>query len=470
MRRTSATYSEKLGDFVVGLRYDALPAAVAEKAKLHILDSIGIALAARETEWTHLTMEVAKALGGPAESRVIGTKYRFPAANAALVNGTMIHGLDFDDTYIPGGLHVGCFVVPAVVAVAEARAASGRAMLEATVAAYEVSCRMSRAAFDKSTGHSRFVDRGFHTAGIFAAMGAAAAAAKIMGMDADAVAGALGIAASQSSGLFQTQLEGTWVKTFHPGWGAHGGIIASHLAQKGFSAPHRIFEGEFGLFNAFLGSGNYDLEDLTRGLGQKWDLLDVSFKLYPAGHGTHFFLESALHLQREHRLEAKNIAEVRCIVSPFRVHAHFEPRAVKYTPTNSYIARFSLPYLLALRLLQDEVGLDDFSEERLKHPEVLDLASRVTYAVDAEADLPENRGHVIIRTKDGQSYEHKQRAIPGTPEQPATREEIERKFRLNAKQVLPPERIEAVINGLRGLETLERVEKLMDLTAPAEDY
>ncbi|MFH1486304.1 MAG: MmgE/PrpD family protein [Chloroflexota bacterium] len=462
-----ATYAEKLGTFVADLDYDKLPASIVKKVKLHILDSVGLALAACQTEWARVTTEVARALGGPEESQAIGTGHRFPAPNAALVNGTMIHGLDFDDTYIPGQVHVSSFVVPAVLAAGEAKGASGKVALVAAVAGYEASCRIGRASFDKSSGRNEFTNRGFHTAGILGPLGAATVTAKIMGMDSDTTASALGIAASQSSGVLQTQLEGTWVKTLHPGWGAHGGIIACYLAQAGFSAPHKIFEGELGLFNSFLGAGNYDLDDLTQGLGQEWRMLDISFKLYPAGHGTHFFLESALHLQQQHQLKAEDIAEVRCAISPFRVHAHFEPHDVKYTPPNDYIARFSLPYLLAVRLLRDDFGLDAFSEETLRDSKVLELASKVTYVLDDKADLPENKGHVVIRTKEGRVYEHRQTVIPGTPERPATEEEIKRKFRLSARQSLSTERIEAIIDGVGNLEKLDNVKGLVDLTAPA---
>ncbi|MBI2907485.1 MAG: MmgE/PrpD family protein [Chloroflexi bacterium] len=460
------TYSEQLGDFVAGLTHEAIPAEVLQKARLHILDAIGLALAGCGTEWARAAMGVAEALGGPPESRAMGTRLKFPAPNAALVNGVSVHGLDFDDTYIPGQVHVSSFVVPAVLAMAEAKGASGREALAAAVAGYEASCRIARASFDNSTGRNEFLNRGFHTAGILGTLGAAAIAARIMKVDADTTATALGIAVSQSSGILQTQLEGTWTKTLHPGWGAHGGIIACYLAQKGFKAPRQIFEGELGFFRSYLGAGNYDLDALTRALGEKWEMLDISFKLYPAGHGTHFFLESALRLQKEHNLKPDDIAEVRCTVSPFRVHAHFEPRDQKYTPPNGYIARFGLPYLLAVRLLREDVGLDAFTDESIRDPKTLELASKVSYVVDPKADLSENKGHVVIRTKDSRTYENKQTVIPGTPELPATREQIERRFRLNGKDVLPPERLEAIIRGVNELEKLDNVGELVELTAP----
>ncbi|MBI2908207.1 MAG: MmgE/PrpD family protein [Chloroflexi bacterium] len=463
MKDNSRTYAEQLGDFVAGLDYASLPADVAQKTKQLILDSLGIGLAGSNTEWARITLRVAQALGGPAESRAIGGGEMLSAPNAALVNATMIHGLDYDDTYMPGMLHVSCFVISTLLAMSEARGASGRDALVAAAAAYETSCRLSRAALDQSTGRNRFVTRGFHGAGIFSPLGAAAAASKIMKMDADMIASSLGIAASQSSGLMQTQLEGTWLKTVHPGWGAHSGILSCYLAQAGLTAPHRVFEGEFGFFNAFLGQGNFSLEELTRRLGREWNMREISFKLYPAGHGTHFFLESALHLQERHQFRTEDIAEVRCLVSPFRVNAHFEPREVKYTPTNEYIARFSLPYLLAVRLLRDDVGLDAFSDESLKDPAILALADKVTYVVDEKGDLIENRGHIMVRTRDGNTYEGRETVIPGTPERPATQAEIERKFRVNVKHMLSPERIEAVIDQVSNLESLDNMKRLVDL-------
>lgn len=272
------TYAERFGDFVERLDYDDVPKDVIEEAKLHILDTLGVALSTCDMDFAQIMLEVAKSLGGPPESSTIGSGYRLSAANAALVNGTMAHGLDYDDTHKGAVLHMSTFVVSTAIAMAESKGKSGKSTIVSAIAGYEVGARLGMAASGK------FISRGWHPTGVLGAFASAAVAGKILGLTGDQIATATGIAGSQSSGLAQWSDEGSWTKRMHPGWAAHSGIIAALLAQKGFDGPHKIFEGNLGLYNSYIGKGEYDLEELSRGLGSIWETKQISYKLHPCGY------------------------------------------------------------------------------------------------------------------------------------------------------------------------------------------
>ena len=272
------TYSRKFGEFVERLAFDDVPKKVIEEAKLHILDTLGVALAAYGMDFAQIMLEVSKGLGGPPESTVIGSGERLSAPNAALVNGTMAHGLDYDDMHREAALHLSAFAVPTALAVSEAQGKSGKCAIVGVVAGYEVGARLGLAA------SGRLLLRGWHPTGMLGAFAAAAVTGSILALNAKQISTAMGIAGSQSSGLAQWIEEGSWTKRMHPGWAAHSGIIAGLLAQKGYDGPQRIYEGKMGLYNSCLGEGNFDLERLTQELGSRWETRQICYKLYPCGY------------------------------------------------------------------------------------------------------------------------------------------------------------------------------------------
>jgi len=272
------TYSEKLSDYVYGLGFDDVPDDVIEKTKLHILDTLGVALATYGMDFAQMMLEVSKSLGGPPESTVFGSGERLPAPNAALVNGTMSHGLDYDDMHRQAGLHLSTFVVPTALAISEAKGMTGKSAIVGIVSGYEVGARLGMAASGK------LLLRGWHPTGVLGAFTSAAVAGKIMGLSADRIATAMGIAGSQSSGSAQWIEEGSWTKRMHPGWASHSGIIAALLAQKGYDGPHKIYEGQKGIYISYLEEGDFDPGKLTQELGKTWETRQICYKLYPSGY------------------------------------------------------------------------------------------------------------------------------------------------------------------------------------------
>ena len=272
------TYSKKFGEFVEKLSLDDVPKDVIEGVKLHILDTLGVALATYGMDFAHIILEVSKSLGGPPESTAIGSSERLSAPNAALVNGTMAHGLDYDDMHREAALHLSAFVVPTALAVSEAQGKSGKSAVVGVVTGYEVGARLGLA------GSVKLLLRGWHPTGVLGTFASAAVTGSILGLTAKQISTAMGIAGSQSSGLAQWIEEGSWTKRMHPGWAAHSGIIAGLLSQKGYDGPRGIYEGKKGLYNSYFGEGNFDLEMLTQGLGSRWETKQICYKLYPCGY------------------------------------------------------------------------------------------------------------------------------------------------------------------------------------------
>ena len=228
-------YSQTIARFLCGLKLEDVPQGVIDKAKLVFLDTLGIALASSTMDFGRMVVKVAEKLGGPNSSRVIGSPLKVAAANAVLANGTLAHGLDYDDTLEEAIVHTGCCAGMTALAVGEELRASGRAVLEAAIAGTEVMCKVGLVAPGK------FHARGFHPTALCSTFGAAAAAGKLFALEPAQWIDAFGLCGSQSSGIIEYLADGTWTKRLHPGWSAHGGVIATLLAQQGFRGPTTVF-------------------------------------------------------------------------------------------------------------------------------------------------------------------------------------------------------------------------------------
>src|SRR5215475_8577969 len=263
---TATAPSRALAEFVAGLRLSHVPVPVRARARQLILDAIGVGLAAGRYPFAERTLAAATALGGEGTSSVIGHSQRLPLRDAALVNGVLLHGLDYDDTHLNAIIHPTVACLPTAFGVAEATGASGADMLAAYIAGMECAIRIG------ASVKGGFHHTGFHATGIVSHFSAALVAGKLLSLDADALTRAQGIAASTASGVQVFLEEGAWTKRLHPGWGAVAGITAATLAQNGFKAPTRPYEGRFGLFETHLQAhaGEVDLARITAGLGAEW--------------------------------------------------------------------------------------------------------------------------------------------------------------------------------------------------------
>jgi len=454
-------YSQALGSFVRGLSLDQVPRAVTEKAKLVFLDTLGIALASSTMDFGGMVLNVAQKLGGVPQSRLIGTAVKVVGANAVLANGTLAHGLDYDDTLEEAIVHTGCAAAMTALAVGEEVAASGKAVLEAAIAGTEVMCKVGLVAPGK------FHARGFHPTALCATFGAAAAAGKLYGLSLAQWSDAFGLCGSQSSGIIEYLADGTWTKRLHPGWSAHGGVIAALLAREGFRGPARVFEGTHGFYHCFGAGNDYRFEKLLE-LGREWEIPRLAFKSYPCGSISHPYMDCALKLKQKYNPAPEEINAVVCRTAEGPVHRLWEPLADKQKPVSSYGAKFSLPYSIAVMLVYGRAGLAEFTDEAIVDPAVLKLAAKVRYVLDPAIDYPRHfSGHVKIFLDDGTLLEENQPHPRGGYEDPLPPEEIAKKFRANARLALDPGRVEAIVDSMGRLEQLPCISTLCDLLSPA---
>ncbi len=453
-------YSQAIGNFVRGLDLTQVPPAVTDKAKLVFLDTLGIALASSTMDFGAMVLNVAKKLGGAAQSRLIGTPIKVAGANAVLANGTLAHGLDYDDTLEEAIVHTGCVAATTALAAGEEVGASGKAILEAAIAGTEVMCKVGLVAPGK------FHARGFHPTALCSTFGAAAAAGKLYGLALDQWVDAFGLCGSQSSGIIEYLADGTWTKRLHPGWSAHGGVIATLLAKEGFRGPAKVFEGTHGFYHCFGGAGEYRFEKLLE-LGKEWEIPRLAFKSYPCGSISHPYMDCALKLKQRYGPAPEKITEVVCRTAEGPVHRLWEPLADKQRPTSSYGAKFSLPYSIAVMLIRGKAGLGEFSEEAIHDAQLLALANKVRYELDPTIDYPRHfSGHVKIFLDDGTVLEENQPYPRGGLEDPLAPAEIEEKFRANARLALTAERVEAILDSVRRLEHLSSIDMLSKLLSP----
>lgn len=441
------TMSDTLSAFTADLRYEDIPSQVIKKVKLHILDALGIGLASTEEPYAKGILSVAREWGGTPQASLLRYGDKLPAAHAAMVNGSLIHGLDFDDTHTGSITHVSACVVPPAIAVGETTGADGKEMLSAMVAGYEIITRVGGAM--KGGFHAK----GYHATPICGTFGAVAVAGRLWGHGPDVIANALGTAGSQASGIQEFLDDGSWAKRFHPGWACHAGITAAQLAGHGYLGPRKVFEGRFGLYATHVQDRKYNSEALVGGLGEHWETLNISFKPYPCCHFSHAAMDAAKNLILEAKIHLEEIETLEAIIPEPIAHIVCEPLEQKINPKTPYAALFSLPYCMSLNAVNGNVTLADFDEKNLGDPEVLALAKKFTYtAVDSNRFPKYLHGGVRIKLTDGRTLVREEPVNWGNPENPMKQTDLEEKFRGNAGRALPPEKIQGVINAVMDLD------------------
>jgi 2-methylcitrate dehydratase PrpD len=422
------TLSDKLARFTLGLNHAEIPARIRDRAKHLILDAVGTALAARKYEFAKASFNALAELGA-GSSPVIGGGRRLAPREAAIMNGVLMHGLDYDDTHSRGVIHGTVSSFPCVFSLADKLGADGAAILTAYVAAMEVSTRVGAVA------KGGFHQVGFHPTGLVGAFGATLAAARLLELDVERAVMAQGIALSMASGSLEFLEDGAWTKRIHPGWAASVGITAATLAKHGFIGPRAAYEGRFGLFAIHLGS-HIDAADInlaTDGLGRVWQIDEVSIKPFPACHFTHAAIDAALALHRKASLAGRDISRVTVLVPGDVVKTVCEPVANKQAPANSYDAQFSIPYLVATALLRGRFTLDELEPEAMTDSSTLALMKRVGYEVDLASTFPRHyTGEVVVELASGETFRHREAVNRGNADRPISNGEIEEKYMDNA--------------------------------------
>mgnify|MGYP003313757644 CR=1 FL=1 len=290
--------TRQLANFAADLLYDDVPPKVIERAKLLIYDITGVMVRARhDASSTPAMIKAVERLGlARGNCSVIGDERAYAPTAAALVNGTLAHSLDFDDTHAAGSLHSSAPIVPAALAAAEMVGASGRDLIAACVVGYEVQIRLALA-----LNPSDPYDRGFHPTATCGVVGAAAAAGRLLGLESIGIQSAFGIALSQAAGSMQFLADGAWTKRSHVGQAASNGLICATLASEGFKGPDEAFEGNWGFLNAY--APNSDHAKATERLGAHWETLGLAVKPYPSCRYSHAAMDGLIALSKEHSIK-----------------------------------------------------------------------------------------------------------------------------------------------------------------------
>src|SRR6202140_4312419 len=414
--------AEHLAQKICALDVARLPDAVRAKCEDLLVDVVGLAVTARNEDY------VKAALGGCDDDgpcTVIGHARTLSAAGAALVNGTAIHGEDFDDTFEGGPVHAGAVIAPSVLAACERHKRDGNAALLGLVVGVETMCRLSLVA--PTLTHKA----GFHPTAVFGAIGAAAGVGAALKLTPRQLVDALGTAASMASGIIEYLAEGAWTKRLHAGWAAQSGLRAALLGRAGFLGPRTVFEGVHGFFHGFAHTTEGDYDALIGDFGQNWVTQTLAFKAYPCGTMTHPYIDCARRLAAR-GIKPDEVREIVCEVAEGTVHRLLEPLAAKQRPKNGYAGKFSTPYCIAAGFVRGTVGLGDFSDAAVRDPAVLALAAKVRYAIDPENPYPKNfTGHIRATLRDGTVAEERQPYMRGGAQEPLTRADIQDKFLLN---------------------------------------
>jgi 2-methylcitrate dehydratase PrpD len=458
--------TEEIARFVARARYRDIPEEVVQAARGFLLDGLGVALAGSTDECARIVQAQIRRMFGKGESSVLGTSITAPSPKAALANGVAGHAMDYDDTQLSTskeavyGLltHPTTPVLAAALAVGEKEKIGGAELVLAYVLGVEIECRVADAIAP------RHYQSGFHSTATMGGLGAAIAAGKILRLSEDQLKTALGIAASMAAGLRENF--GTMTKPLHAGRAAENGVGAAFLAREGFTAAKDILEARRGFFNAM--AGGYDQRKISGRLGSPYFMKEpgISIKPYPSGSLSHPAQDLILDLVREHDLRAADIERIEVGTNSNVPNALIYPM-----PTTALEGKFSIPFCMAIAVLERKAGIAQFQDRKVRDKRVVDLMKRITLYVDDELErlgYDQVRSRVRIRLTSGRMIEGRYDVARGHPEKPLSWEELAEKFRDCAALVLAPKSAEDVIGQVARIEKLKTLTPLLKALSVGE--
>ena len=442
-----------LAEHIIGTSFADLPASTRAATCNDILDTFGCLLGGSGAPGIAELAHVMGGWGGAPQSQVMLRQRRLPAPQAAMLNASMAHALDFDDTLDHGGsIHPGASVLAASLAIADLRGGvSGERLLLAIALGLDVSCRVALA----ST-----VDRGWHRTAAMGVFGAAAASGKLLGLTVEQMVNALGIAFSQAAGNRQCIVDGALTKRLQAGQAASSGVFAASLAAEGFTGAQNIFLGRFGFFELYQPNG-YDAAKLLEGLGREFRGDELSFKPYACGRPQHAMLDAAIAVRRQLGLEVgadiAEVADVLVAATAATIADNFKGAPHKRRPTQIVEAQFALPYLIAAALVHGRVGITEVAD--IHNPQVLAIAA----GMQGTASGPQESG-VTVRLRDGRSATAAPGKPLGSPANPISIEQLRMKFfdcAHNAVRPLPDHMLQESADAILRLEGVPDVSTLL---------
>jgi 2-methylcitrate dehydratase PrpD len=446
--------TRRLAEFVVSARYEDLPIEVVRTAKLKIMDTLGCGIAGYVLSRNELApvLKVLDEIGGREECTALVSGKKTSWFNAILGNGTLMHSIDYDDTRAGLATHIGAVVAPSVLGLSEKLGSSGKDAILATVLGYEVVFRISNSVMPT---HYDF----WHSTGTNGTFGGAVAAGKLLGLNADEMEMALGLAADQASGLISCIEFGDLTKSLHGGLTSAKGALAAMLSKHGATGPRGILEYSRGYCNAY--SKEPHVEKIIHDLGKSFDIVNNYPKLYPSGLATHCAIEATLKLVRTTPILVEEVLRVNVKTLTSIVTTFSNPH-----PGTPLAARLSTPYCIAAAILDRELGIRQFEQERLQDQRIKELIKKIHMEADPALDslYPEMiPAKIEILTKTGQVFSAEEYYPKGFPKNPISDEELEVKFESLCRYVFEKERISELKEMIKQMESMCNISELMRL-------
>jgi len=442
--------TEILSRFARDTRGAAIPETMRRESLRALLNWMGCAIGASRHETVERALAALRPFSGPPQATLLGRGDRLDILHAALLNGIASHTFDFDDTHLRTVIHPAGPVASAILALAERQPVSGSAFVEAFVIGVEVECRIGNAVYPSH------YDVGWHITGTAGVFGAAAAAARLLGLDAGQTAHALGVAATTSSGL--REMFGSMCKPFHPGWAARNGLMAALLAQQGFTSAAHAIEGRRGFANVLATDRDYSA--ITDRLGETWELAENSYKPFACGVVIHPIIDGCIELRNTYGIEPAQVASV---------HADVHPLVLELTgktePQSGLEGKFSVYHSAAVALIDGTAGQAQYSDARVRDAQVIALRDKVKVSVDGS--MAEDAARVSVTLNDGRTLEHYVEHAIGSLERPMDDEDLMQKFRDLTVPIAGEHVTETLIEQVWALERMDDVGRLAAMTVPS---
>jgi 2-methylcitrate dehydratase PrpD len=450
VRTEAPSFVPALARFTAAVRYDSVPRKAIETAKTAILDGLGVAVAGATEESAVITGRMVREEGAKEEATIYGQRFKSSVSQAAFVNGTSAHAQDFDHSFIAGQQPT-CAIIPAVFTLGETLSSSGKQILEAYIAGFEVTAALMFAVQSLGTG-------GWHANGTIGTFGASAACAKLMSLSEAETEMALAIAASMGSGVIANF--GTMTKPLHVGQATRNGVLAAKLAKAGFTGNPQTLEARSGFFDCYYPGGKIDRAPIAS-LGNPWSMekYGVRFKPYPCGGLTHSAILAAIRLRNEHQITPQLIDHV-----DVQVPADTAAPLVYRVPKAAREGKFSMPYLIARAVMDGNITFNTFTEEAVRNPLALQLLERIEMNVDPklQAGTDGSRPAIVtMKLTNGQIQTLEQRFAKGSPEVPMTHDELVSKFRACTRGVLNAASTDRALDYIGKLETMNNIRPLV---------
>ena len=452
---TPPPVTDILARFVADADFSTISEKALSNAKMHILDTLGVALAAVSTPVAEIAFDYCKKLGASAEASIWGTKAKASISSAAFVNGLLAHALDYDDwdAFIHVG-HPSSMLVGAALPLAEHIGASGKDLLKAYALGIEVITKLS-------ANCPNLQDRGFHSTPVWGSFGAAVVSASLLKLDAAKVKAAFGVAASAAGGIHRQQ--GSMVKPFHAGNGTRNGAEAALLASRGFTADPAIFEAPRGFCETFFGPGKCDYEKIITDLGKPYFLESpgLGLKWHPCSAPQFLAADAALHLKHEHNINFADVEKIEVRIPPMRYQRHYHAEV-----KTGLRGKFAINYVVALGFLDGKLEIATFTDQKVNQPQVQQALSKVKVIVDESIPEPGPYCPITVELKNGTRHTYTARVAKGDPRNPMTEAEVKDKFTSNATTVLSENRARDIISTVQNLASVDNVQRLASLLSP----